>query len=565
VYAHREAIRHYQDALTILREEERYEGAARTLMKLGLTYHTAFDFRQARRAYEEGFTLWQRAGEAELAVSPLPAPHALRVNEWEPRTLDPTMSGDPVTEQLFSGLVELSQELDVAPDVARSWEVSEGGRNYVFHLRDDVRWTDGVPVTAGDFEYAWKRVLAPRPVAGSPAASLLYDVKGARAFHRGEAEWEDVGVRTLDQLTLAVELEGPTGCFLHLLACNATYPIPRHVVEAWEEAWTEIGNIVTNGPFRLETWRRGETMILARNPNYHGRFRGNILQVELSTRHEDSTAKLERYEADSLDVVRLLLPVVIHARRQHPEEYMPAPALFTWYAGFNVSRPPFDDRRVRQAFVLATDRGRLINVVLGGYEAPATGGFIPPAMPGHSTGIGLPYDPERARDLLAEAGYPKGRSFPVVDCILPPDWEVVGDYLKQQWQENLGVEIKLETMESMTLFEKLLDQEPPSIFADSWRADYPDPDSLLRASPIRRHTRWRNEAYDRLVEEARRVMNQKKRMKLYGQADRILIEAAALMPIGYGRAHIFVKPWVSRYPMSAVQPWFWKDVIRFSM
>jgi ABC-type oligopeptide transport system substrate-binding subunit len=235
----------------------------------------------------------------------------------------------------------------------------------------------------------------------------LYDVKRARPFHRGEAGWEEVGVRALDKVTLMVELEGPTGYFLHLLA---SYPVPRLVVEAQGQAWTEVGSIVTNGPFRLEAWRRGESISLARNPRYHGRFGGNIERVELLFRRGGT----EMYKSDNLDVLdlqHLPLPARDHARQQHARDYFTAPHLATYYVGFNVSRSPFDDRRVRRAFALATDRETLADVALRGYVAPGTGGFIPPGMPGHSAGIGLSYDPEGARKLLAEAGLPEGPWF----------------------------------------------------------------------------------------------------------------------------------------------------------
>jgi ABC-type oligopeptide transport system substrate-binding subunit/class 3 adenylate cyclase len=451
-YAHREAIDYYQRALKILKEREELERAARTLMKLGLTFHTAFEFRRARRAYQEGFALWQRAGERQEGISPAPASHALRVNSryGDPLSLDPTLPNDLgsglVIRQLFSGLVELSPELDIVPDVARSWEVSEGGRRYLFHLRDDVRWSDGRQVTAGDFEYAWKRVLD--PTSGSRNAGQLYDVKGARAFHRGEAGRGQVGVRALDEATLAVDLEGPTGYFLHLLTAHNTYPLPRHVVEAQGEAWTEVGKIVSNGPFRLEGWRRGKSLLLARNQKYHGRFRGNVQQVEVSTQ-VDRSATLESYEADGLDVLDLLVPTMDRAPQRHPEEYVTAPRLFTSYVGFNVSRPPFDDRRVRRALALATDRERLADVVLPGHVSPATGGFIPPGMPGHSPGISLPYDPEAARHLLAEAGYPGGRGFPALDCLtrISPVYDLVCKYLEGQWLENLGIGIAWQQVE----------------------------------------------------------------------------------------------------------------------
>jgi ABC-type oligopeptide transport system substrate-binding subunit len=395
-----------------------------------------------------------------------------------------------------------------------------------------------------------------------PYANLLYDVKGARAFHQGEVSDPDrVEVCALDEVTLAVELEEPTGYFLQLLAHSATYPVPRHVVEAHGEAWTEPGNIVTNGPFRLESWQRGQSIVLVRNPDYHGRFRGNVQRVELSLLAEWS-ARLEMYEADSLDILDLLAlpPSESHrARQEYAGEYVSLPELQTTHVGFDVSRPPFDNVRVRRAFVLATDRERLADVVWRGYYSPATGGFIPAGMPGHSARIGLPYNPEQARQLLAEAGYPSGHGFPVVD-LLTSGFKSESEYLQAQWRENLGVEIAWKTMEIGALINRL-DREPSHLFLKGWLADYPDPDNFLRVCPDRRRTQWWNEVYNRLVEEARRITDQEERLTMYQQADSILVEEAAIMPLSYERLNLLVKPWVRKYPTSAISGWFWKDVI----
>jgi oligopeptide transport system substrate-binding protein len=370
-----------------------------------------------------------------------------------------------------------------------------------------------------------------------------------------------VGVRAPDDVTLVVELEGPTGYFLQLLTHTATYAVPRHVVEAHGEAWTEVGSIVTNGPFRLEAWERGESLVLVRNPQYHGRFRGNAERVELSL-VTDRSARLQMYETDSLDVLDLHgLPTteMDHARQLHAGEYVSAPDLQTLYIGFDVSRPPFDDPRVRRAFVLAMDRETLADVALGGYEFPATGGFIPPGMPGHSPGIGLPYDPSQAQQLLADAGYPGGRGFPDVDALIgkiAPGLE----FAQAQWRENLGVEITWERTDWAMFLDKL-DEEPPHVFNLSWVADYPDPDNFLRVSSIRRETRWRNEAYERLVEEAKRVTDQGERMKLYQEADRILAEEVPIVPLTYYRSHLLVKPWVSKYPASKDTAWRFEHVV----
>ncbi|MFC2037993.1 ABC transporter substrate-binding protein, partial [Chloroflexota bacterium] len=565
-YAKQEAVDYYQQALRILQEQHAYEPAARTLMALGLTYQSAFQFAQARQAYEEGFDMWQRASGMEPASTPLPAPHPLRVHLGNPVTLDPTLAMDPYSgaliEHLFCGLVEPTQQMGIQPDVARNWEVSEGGRRYLFRLRDDVVWSDGAPVTAGDFEFAWKRVLD--PATRSPLASLLYDVAGARSFHRGEGRREDVGVRAMDELTLVVDLEAPAGHFLQLLAHSSTYPLPSHAVQAYGEFWSEPGRIVTNGPFRLASWSEDGLIVLAYNPQYHGRRRGNVDQVCLRLLPDGAwSARWQMYQADGLDILNLMGSPALdrdRARHRYPRDYVSGPHLSTYYTAFVTNRQPFDDIRVRRAFVLAMDRERMTDTILGADAAPATGGFIPVGMPGHSAGIGLPYDPAQARDLLAEAGYPGGRGFPAAEWLSVFGAEPYAEYMPMQWYQNLGVKVRWEILEYASCIRRL-HQQPPHMFGLGWVADYTDPDSFLRANPIRRYTGWQNPTYDGLVERARRSTDQAERMKLYAQADRILIEEAVLLPGSYPRNQLLVKPWVSRYPTSAMGKLFWKDVV----
>jgi oligopeptide transport system substrate-binding protein len=563
-YASQEAIGYYRRALALLDQLGKQEQAARTLMKLGLTYHAVLDFQQARQAYDEGFARWQRAGEMKPTVMPPPAPHALRVPRLDPPTLDPTKAegttSGVVICPLFSGLVDLSPEMNVVPEVAHSWKVLEGGRKYIFHLRDDMYWSDGKAVTAGDFEYAWKRILD--PATESPVATLLYGIKQAQAFHQAEAGRDEVGVEALDDATLVVELEEPTSYFLSLLTHRATYPIPRHVVEQHGEAWTELDNMVTNGPFCLESWQRGHSMVLVRNPAYHGRFSGNVQRVELSFFSSKEWSKvLDMYEAGELDMLDLLdlqPRERDRARQTHAGEYVTAPLLSTLYVVFDVSRPPFDDVRVRRAFILAADRERLANVVWKGYYSAASGGFVPAGMPGHSAGIGLPYDPEQARQLLAEAGYADGRDFPAVDALMA--LHQVSEYLQTQWLENLGLEISWQTMEVGAFIDKV-DKDPPHLLLFAWGADYPDPDNFLRVCPARDRAHWQDQRYNSLVEEAWHITDQRERLAMYQQADRLLVEEAAIMPLLYQRMHLLVKPWVSKYPTTAIRVWFWKDVI----
>jgi ABC-type oligopeptide transport system substrate-binding subunit/class 3 adenylate cyclase/tetratricopeptide (TPR) repeat protein len=571
LYAHQEAIHAYERALTLLKERGDDEQAARTLMKLGLAYHNAFQFQQSRRAYDEAFAQWQQAAVTEPAIAPAPAPHALRMVWYRGGVLDPgmeaTIAGGWIEEQLFCGLLAEDPNLDIAPDVARSWEVSDGGRRYIFHLRDDVYWSDGVPVTAGDFSYAWKRVLD--PATGSPNAELLYDVLGARAFHQREASHPDqLGVRALNDLTLEVELEEPTGHFLQLLSHDTTFPVPRHVVEVHGASWTEVGRFVSNGPFRLEARPSDELLMLVRNPAYHGRTTGNLERVEISLQlsRESASALLAAYEADDLDLYHpweLPISDMDRARQQHPGEFVSEPWLHTHYLVFNTNRPPFDDVRVRRAFVQAMDRETLAGVALGGFVFPATGGLVPPGMAGHSPGIALQYDPQEARRLLAEAGYPDGHGFPPIVCatLLATVQKERGEYLRQAWQAELGVQVREEVIEFGTTAVRQ-DRELPDLFFWGWVADYPDPDNYLRVALASMPTKaWRNPTYEQLVEKARRLTDQRQRMRLYGQADRILVEEAAIGPLFYPRNSFLIKPWVRRFPMSVRGGWFWKDVI----
>ena len=565
MYAHQEAIDYYERAQRLLERQGAHERAALVSMRLGLTYHNAFDYEQARQAWTKGFGLsGQAIGGQRTALAP--ATHPLRLSWVEPTTLDVarfrTHLDKMLLSQMFSGLVELGPNMEVLPDVARHWEVLDGGRKYVFHLRDDVVWSDGVPVTAHDFELAWTRVLYEVP--DGIAAYHLCDIKGAPSLLQSQVTGPDrVGVRTIDERTLLVELEAPAGYFLYLLANCLNWPAPCHAIQHFGEAWAEPGNLVTNGPFQLSDWKPGLSMALSRNPRYHGRWDGNVQQVELTFVPQGETrTTIDLYEAGQLDCLWLWLPPppeVSLTHGCHPGESRRVPRLATFYVAFDPSRPPFDDIRVRRAFVSATDRESLASIILRGHEAPATGGFVPPGMPGFSPGIGLPYDPDQASRLLSNAGFPGGRGFPAVSALAAQTRLPYIEYLSTAWRELLGVNIRWDLLDSAP--EHRLREESPDIFAWGWLADYPDPDSFLRTSTIPAYIGWRNETCELLVEQARRIMDHKKRMSLYAQAERILAEEARIMPLTYGASHLLVKPWVRHYPASALDTQSWKDVI----
>lgn len=569
-YAHREAIDYYNQALALQKEQGEYELAGRTLMKLGLVYHTRFDFAQARRAFEEGFAQWQQTGKREPRLSQPPAPHALRIRWRCPYTLDPGLCAEYVSalvvEQMFSGLVSTAPNLDVVPEVAQRWQVLEGGRRYRFHLRPDARWSDGAPLTAHDFEVAWKRVL--HPATGRIPSELLA-IRGARAFYHGESgDADQVGVRALDAGTLDVELEEPVSHFLYVLTSVNTFPIPQHVIEAFGAAWTDVDKIVGNGPFRLEAWDRGQCMKLARNPFYAGRCRGNVGEVVLHFPQDGSTqdllAPLEQYVRGDLDVLTLTDASVHEGdriRRQFAAEYLSAPWLFTIYLGFVTSRPPFDDVHLRQALALGADREELANVILRGMYAPASGGFVPPGMAGHSPQLGFPYDPDRARQLLAAAGYADGAGLPILEGLsVPPIDPLITEYLQTQWRETLGIQVAWDVAD-WPPFRRRLQQDPPHLYILARFADWPDPSYFLPPRNERPRNRWVSQAYEDLVEQARQALDQEARIELLRRADQILVHEAPILPLFYGRQHLLVKPWVSSFPISALNGWYWKDTV----
>jgi oligopeptide transport system substrate-binding protein len=372
-------------------------------------------------------------------------------------------------------------------------------------------------------------------------------------------------VQAVDDLTLVVELEEPTSYFLQLLTYVVTFPVPRHVVDVAGEIWSEMGNLVTNGPFKLVEWKQNNPALFDRNPAYHGLYNGNLECVQLSFTAEQRKNLLLMYEEEELDFLYLhfLNPVVAdRARQMYAEEYASGPQLVCYYVGFNVSHPPLNDIRVRYALALAISRERLASITYRGLIFPATGGLVPPGMPGHSPDIAAPYDPEQARALMADVGYPDGHGFEGLECLArdTPLSRTMADFLKAQWLQILGIDITLKFVESGKFLD-LTYSKSQKMWLSGFMIDYPDPDSVFRVEDVIRLSGWQNIAFIDLVEEARKVMDQEARMKLYQQADRIVVEEAPVIPLAYGRFHMLVKPWVKKLNFSAVNPPFWKDIV----
>ena len=480
----------------------------------------------------------------------------------DPGFVNDTASGSFV-DQLFSGLIELAPDLTVVPSIAQSWDVLEGGRKYRFHLREEVRWSDGQPVTAADFEFAWKRALD--PAIDSPAAKYLFDIRGAAEYNQTGASADSVGVQAVDDHTLIVELEQATGYFLQLLQVSAFFPVPQHAVDSPGSDWTDPAKIITNGPYRPLSWN-DEGATLERSPTYHGRYEGNVDEIELIFGEGGEGELYRLYEEDQLDVQFLfsLSPEdQDRSRLSHASEYLTVPNLGIFYVGFDVSRPPFDDARVRRAFAHAIDREALAEISLRGYYAPASDSMVPPGLPGHNPEVATPWDLEAAKCLLNEARYADVSAFPEIEC-LGSDYSLPGlvsQYLQSQWRENLGVAVEWQQLEWTAYLERLGDHLP-NVWLMGWGADYPDPDTFLRlATKDLTAQVWSNDQYTNLVESARRSLDHAERMQLYEQAQQLLIDEVPVFPLIYFRNHLLIKPWITEYPLSPMRWDYWKDVV----
>jgi oligopeptide transport system substrate-binding protein len=446
----------------------------------------------------------------------------------EPPSLDWSLATDHVSfnviANLMVGLTEFNADLKPAPVIAKSWDILDGGKKIVFHLRDDVLWSDGKKVRAQDFEYSWKRLLNPK--TASEYAYILFDVVNAQKFHEGKIQDASaVGVHALDDVTLVVELRHATSYFLSLTTFEVTFPQRQDIVETFQSRWTDPDHIVTNGPFLLASWEHENQIELRANPDF---FRGKpeIEKISMFMVNEKTTA-LAMYEQGQLDFIdNHSIPTLEKGRLSRKRGFKRVPQLRGYYYGFVTDRKPFNDSRVRKAFALAIDRNVFPKILHGG-EAPASS-WIPPGMLAYNPRIGVPFNPPEARRLLREAGYPSGRGFPrvVLGYNTEEDHKLVAEAVQGMWQRNLGVVVALENQE-WKVYLKKLQTDPPNVFRLGWGADYPDPDNFMKlftADSGNNLTRWKNPRYDRLLDLAARELNAKKRKVLYDQAQRILCE-----------------------------------------
>ena len=408
-------------------------------------------------------------------------------NGTEPATLDPhTMTGHPeflIAWTLFEGLTALDPAtLEPRPGVAQSWEVSRDGRTVTFFLRPNARWSNGDPVTAGDFAFAWKRMLS--PALAAPYAEFFYCIVGAEAFHKGEADFGSVGIETPERYTLRVRLVRPTPHFLFMQAMPFFFPVHRESLlkqgpaDQRDTPWTRAGNLVSNGAFMLTEWKPNRILKVRRNPHY---WDAEAVRVDGADFHPIESLQTEEraFRTGRLQWTHSLSPNKISVyRREHPELLHIHPMFGTYFYRFNTTRKPLSDPRVRRALAMCIDRRDIVDNIARGGQIPAER-LVPP-MHTYPGGGSIPYDPEAARKLLAEAGFPGGQGFPRLSVLYntSESHRAIAQAVQHMWKTELGIDIELMNQD-WKVYLNTVKQLDYDIARGSWLGDYFDAMNFL--------------------------------------------------------------------------------------
>jgi len=472
----------------------------------------------------------------------------------EPPSLDPGVFNDLVGATfvmgLFEGLVSLDKWGNTKPQQAERWTISPDGKTYTFRLREGIKWSDGKPVTARDYEYGMKRALDPE--TKSLGGYLISGIAGAEGFSKGlNRNRALVGVKAQDDRTLVVRLERPTSAWLSLMSLWPAYPIRQDVVDIHKDRWTEARNIVTNGPYKLDSWRHDNELVMVASPTYWGRKPAVTKATFKIFAQSGLTASqmFTAYEAGEIDWTdipggdrdRILNdPRLLRERVQFDlsSVYMIVP---------NTAKPPFSDVRVRQALSLAIDPARAV-IASNGPNTPADT-FAAPGLVGRNPGA-YPQRPniEMARRLLADAGFPGGRGFPEFTYATnaTPLNNAMAAFYQQTWKDVLNLNVRVLTMDFAT-YGPWRRSNPFDVIRAIQNNVYDHPaatfnDLLESTKPSFWMQGWKSADYDRLVQAGTLELNAAKRKALYEQADAIVAKELPFIPVFYAGGELLVKP-----------------------
>ncbi len=481
-------------------------------------------------------------------------------NGTEPEDLDPHLvTGVPehnIISALIEGLVsEDPKDLHPIPGIAERWEISEDGKKYTFFLRPDALWSNGEPVTAHDFHKSFERMLTPS--MGSEYAYMLYSMKNAEAFNTSKIkDFSKVGSRVVDQRVLEITLENATPYFLSLINHYTWYPVHIPTVEKHGpisqrgNKWTKPGNFVGNGPFKLKEWRLNDVVIVEKNPTYWDADSVKLNEIHFYAIDQANTEERSFRAGQLHNIYTMPLGKIDRYKRDYPDLIKIEPYAGTYFYRINVTKPPTNNPLVRRALAMAIDREAIVeNVTRGGQLAANF--FTPPGTGGYTSRARVPSDVEKARNLLAEAGYPNGENFPKLEILYNTQegHRRIAEAIQEMWKKSLNIDITLVNQE-WKVFLAAQRQIDYQICRAGWIGDYVDPNTFLdmwTSWSQQNQTGWSSEEYDGLIREASRTQNMKARLELFQEAEAILMDEVPIIPIYiYTRVyalHPSVKGW----------------------
>jgi len=488
-------------------------------------------------------------------------PTTLRLPEGSKivNTMDPGVtsggSGLEQIQNMFEGLVYVDQITgEIKAGQAEKWTVSPDGLVYTFNLRANLKWSDGQPLKASDFEYSWKR--ATDPTTKSRYAQALWPVKGAEAFGTGKGTADGMSAKASDDRTFVVTLERSTPFFMHLVATWTAYPVRRDTIEKNADKWTLTKDTyISNGHYRLVEWKPEQSMTVEKNPNYWGANDGPDTIVW--TLFDDvATRSVVAYEAGELDRAVLVGADVTRAKADAVlgKEVKKFERQGSQWMVLDTTNPPLDNAKVRQALSLATDAKRLNEVVLKDAYFNAVS-IVAPGIPGQKKENGLTYDTAKAKQLLAEGGYADGKGWPAnVKFTYSSDAaesKAIAEAVQSMWKTSLGIDIVLDPMEG-----KAFDQwrssrktAPFHFYINGWGSDYEDPNNwynmLFASKADFYYTHWRNTEFDKLVDSGLQENDPAKRKGIYESADKILNDQAPVITVYHWARFDLIKPYIS--------------------
>ncbi|GEQ22177.1 peptide ABC transporter substrate-binding protein [Clostridium butyricum] len=480
------------------------------------------------------------------------------------KTLDPALNqavdGGILLVNLFEGLYKLDENQKAIPGVAEKCDISEDGKVYTFHLRSDAKWTNGDPITAGDFEYAWKRVMNPE-TAAEYAYQMEY-IKGAKEYTAGKGSADEVGVKAVDDKTLEVTLTAPCAYFLELTAFPCYFPVEKKTVEANEQWANSAATYVSNGPFKLTDYKIKDQVVLEKNENYYSNDTVKLDKINVKF-VADETSAWASYKAGQFDMVYIVPQSEVQAAAKDGTAQI-YPFLSNYYLSINMTdsmkeidpeaAKALSNPKVRQALNLAIDRDSLVENVTKGGQVGAHS-FVPTGIKqqdGQDFASKKYFDAkgnvEEAKKLLAEAGYPDGQGFPSVTILYNPEkgHGTVMQAVQDMWKTNLGIDVQLQSQE-WKVFIATRNQKDYEIARDGWGADYVDPMTfldMLQTTSGQNNSGYSNQEYDKIINEAKAEQDATKRFELFRQAEDILMEDMPVIPLYYDTQPMGVKNYI---------------------